>query len=60
MSAVEHHVKLLDMLRHLCAALDLSDASHEDFLDSNADVIEFLWTEADEARELLRELDGSP
>jgi hypothetical protein len=45
--------ELLEMLRHLCSALDMSDTDHEAFTDSCADVVEHLWFEAGAARALL-------
>lgn len=59
-TAVNHHAKLVAMLRHLGDALNMSDPDHADFADSGADVVELLWTKADEARELLAALDGTP
>jgi hypothetical protein len=48
--------ELLEALRHLCGALNMSDDDHEDFADSCADVVEFLWQH--DARALLARIEG--
>lgn len=50
--------ELLDLLRHFCEALNLSDVEHPDFRDSGADVMEHLWFKGSEARALLARIDG--
>jgi hypothetical protein len=52
---VEDVRPLVDILQHLCEALDMSDPGHDDFADSGADVVQHLWLRAVEARSLLKD-----
>jgi hypothetical protein len=55
---VEQRRQLVEMLRHLCGALDLSDPDHAAFRDSGADVVAHLWTRGQDARALLARIEG--
>ena len=48
--------ELIEIAKAYGAALDMSDAEHADFRDSNADVIEYLWLFETPVRQALGKL----